>query len=153
MKHYNIKQWEAYINNSVGEAVSVQMEEHLLTCNICLETYLSVLEKQQNLEICIKDNNEFIDKVMAHIKADDVHSKPVKKPAKLAGMLVYYAAAACMTLFFTINGGFQYITDNAGNAANSVTGTTKIIENVFVNGWTEKLSNQSTKLLDRFEKE
>ncbi|MGE5473791.1 MAG: hypothetical protein ACM3UU_06180 [Ignavibacteriales bacterium] len=150
MKHYDEKTWKSYINKSISHEDEIILEEHLIVCDECLEVYMDLLEKSK---LHIAENivpSGFTDKVMNQVSKSSNNAKK-QRTISFSSIMTYYVAAACLTLFFTINGGFQYITNNATGAIDSVRGTSKIMGSALVNGWTDRLSKNTTGLLDKFQ--
>lgn len=147
MRHFNKDEWEAYSNSLIDKNTANRMDEHLLICDACLKTYLSITEKTSFKADAVINSPEFTDRVMNKIKKIDKQSSSKRICKNIRKEIIYYCAAACLTLFFTFNGVFQYIFDSVPYAANSIASLSQTTQKVFMNGWSERLTNKTEGVL------
>lgn len=48
MDHYSLEEWLEYVKNELGEKERVIYEDHLYTCDQCLEVYLEAMDKAEH---------------------------------------------------------------------------------------------------------
>jgi len=116
MKHYSYEEWTKYVKNEVEQDVREEFENHLYSCDQCLDYYLqAVAEEERDLPI-IEDEAEFTNLVMAKIaesKPPQIQSAKKKStPRKpfYQTAIFHYSIAAAMTLILMTTGVFQSIT-------------------------------------------
>lgn len=67
MDHYSLEEWLKYVENELGEEEREAYENHLYTCDQCLEVYLEAMEEVENGLPAMPREDEFINLVMAQI--------------------------------------------------------------------------------------
>ncbi len=160
MSHYNKKQWKWYADDLIDGKQKKEMESHLVDCDDCLETYLSIIEETQIDRVDGLLNGNFTDNVMAQLKNQEM--KPLlklkKKRKKTSDILLYYVAAACITLVFFSSGVFDFIGYYVPKTTVQLVDSSKSRE-LLASGWTDRLMDlnledltQQDKWGDRFEK-
>ncbi|NRD77719.1 hypothetical protein HPT25_09705 [Bacillus sp. BRMEA1] len=118
MKHYAYNEWVKYIKNEVDEQVRLELEEHLYTCNQCLDLYLQAIAFTESSFPMLTNESSFTDRVMSELSTN-------KKAASTAGtsyqpnrqannrkpfyqqVLFHYLLAAAATILLTFSGAFQ----------------------------------------------
>lgn len=145
MRHYNLTEWQDYIDNNLTDEVRDKMEEHILSCDRCLELYLSTLENEASKkEITVSSN--FTDSVMTKIYKEE---KSIKRNKRyISDFFIYYAAAACITIFFTARGVFSSYQSNVLKITEGFIEPVNKMEQVFMNGWTDRILNENSNLKD-----
>ncbi|GAF65519.1 hypothetical protein BTS2_2417 [Bacillus sp. TS-2] len=76
--HYTKEEWTLYINGTVQQNQQLKMEEHLYTCNQCLQDYMESLA-QVNIEPSTNESDEFVDSVMQRIEPVAKAQKPLEQ--------------------------------------------------------------------------
>lgn len=103
-----------YIKDELEEQKREELENHLFSCDQCLEVYLELVEAQ-SVELPKIENEHFTDEVVAGL--------PVKKekPRKsiLQSPIFHYGVAAVVTLTLMSTGVFQSITGIIGTVETS----------------------------------
>lgn len=151
MRHFDKSEWMLFSSSLTDEHTKAEMEEHLKTCDTCLETYLSVLEGTGLQSIHALIPPEFSDSVMKQIgSAIEAGEKRGRNTPRLPDTFIYYAAAACITLLFTFSGVFQSLCHGFPQAASRISRSPSGLEKVLANGWTERLTNGTTIFFDEF---
>ncbi|KUO49858.1 MAG: hypothetical protein APF76_01045 [Desulfitibacter sp. BRH_c19] len=159
MSHYNHRQWKRYADNIIDEQQQKEMECHLVDCDDCLETYLSIIEGTKINEVVSLVNMDFANNVMRQINTQEIKTsiKSNKKRKKSSDILLYYVAAACITLAFFSSGVFDFIGYYIPKTTVQLVDTTRSRE-LLASGWTERLIDLDLEDLtkqdwgDRFEK-
>lgn len=104
MRHYNQGEWEQYVRGELPEQLREELEEHLYTCDQCLEVYISCVEGLPALPD-VADPAKFHSSVMAAILAQTPQEQP-HKPFYLRTFF-HYGVAAAVTLLLTTAGVFD----------------------------------------------
>lgn len=161
MKHFSNEEWKLFYDNEIDENTRVEMEKHMEECNECLSVYLSIVDEQ-----CESDSfnsvlsDEFTENVMAAIEEENNYSqtsiveynkalnkKQIQKQKKI-NLLLYYTAAACLTLFMMSRGIFSALPYNFSTAASHITKTNTKIEKVIQFQWIEQFTDNTTNVLN-----
>lgn len=134
MKHYTYDEWLQYVNNDINEKTKEELEEHLYSCDQCLNHYLIAMEANESSLPILSNMSSFTDSVMAEVskqktelqsawpdrKQDQGPSTPlVKTETKKAESnkktkrpyyqqaAFHYLLAATATILLTFSGVFQ----------------------------------------------
>ncbi|MGE5329558.1 MAG: hypothetical protein ACM3KR_08630 [Deltaproteobacteria bacterium] len=142
MNHFDSNEWKKYINEQLEEEMKKQMEEHLATCDLCLELYVMLCEEQCNDSGLIRVQADFSDKVLGEIKSIKRKDTGRKKE------IVNYVIAASLTLFITASGTFQTLYQKTKQAVSSVPNI-GFTEKLFINGWSENLTNGTKNIINK----
>lgn len=144
MTHYSPKEWEMFINNLLSESEVKQMEDHLYSCDVCLERYLTLIEKEKE--------------TLPHLQKDDltadiinkVTSKPVHQKRDQTKQPVYkrtifhYSVAALLTLCFMGSGLFHTMSSYMSTVEAEVIDKPRV-------SITENLMNKTIKFINEME--
>lgn len=104
MAHYSREEWKAFAEETLRDERSKTMEKHLLTCNRCLQLYLSCFPESSAAGDALELHPLFTSRVMQRVEGLDAGRKGRSKRQET---IFYYAAAACLTLFFMFAGVFE----------------------------------------------
>jgi len=123
MSHYQMEQWKAYVNDDLDEKVREVYEEHLYSCDQCLDLYFQVVAEQEEHLPVLSNEADFTNMIMARIeegnKSERQQSK-VKKVPLYQKAIFHYTLAASMTILLMTTGVFQSITSYVGSIQNPV---------------------------------
>lgn len=148
MRHFDLNEWTTYTKGLTKEEVRERMESHLLTCEECLNIYLSAIEKSQDQQEKVLASPNFTDQVMTKIYQKVTPKGRENKYGYSSKMLFYYAAAACITIILTFSGTFQFLSDNVLSSTVRITESSVGIEEKLVNGWPEQIVTKTINLMD-----
>lgn len=145
MKHYSKKEWQLYIDGSIGLKQQTEMEEHLVVCDDCLTAYLSAVESAESGKAVDFVSADFTDELMAKLNISEAKApaKLKKKRPEFSNILIYYTAAACITLMFLSCGVFDYIGHYVPKTTLKMVNSTKQTK-ILENGWSERLMDYVT---------
>lgn len=119
MKHYDYVEWLFYKKNILSIEKQNEMEEHLYSCDECMEVFLSLIDEEEITrasEIVPKDFNQYI---MRNIKSNKVKKiQPTKKPVKYP--FGYFVAVASVTIVLTLGGFYTNLVDAVPNISASI---------------------------------
>lgn len=148
MTHYNEEELILYSEAYVDETIQKAIEEHLLICDECRDRYIRIVEYyHMNTENQI--SLEFTNNVMEMIKGDHNRNKARKKGRVIPEVFIYYVAAACITLLFSFNGVFDSLVGGFSDITTAIAKTPVSIEKRVSNGWTERLTNDTSIIISR----
>jgi anti-sigma factor RsiW len=122
MKHYTYDEWLQYVRDEIHSENRDELENHLYTCDTCLEHYLQAIAVNESSLPTLSNDSSFTDAVMAGVtkekvrvpdKQKDVHKSADTKPFYQQAAFHYLLAAAA-TLLLTFTGAFQSLATYAG---------------------------------------
>ncbi|MDF2857465.1 MAG: hypothetical protein K0Q87_3316 [Neobacillus sp.] len=112
MKHFSYDEWLNYIKNDITENIREEFENHLYTCDQCLELYLQAIAEYESTLPSLTNESTFTDLVMTEVSKQYskvgtlVPKEKTKRPFyQQAGFHYFLAAAATLLLMFS--GVFQ----------------------------------------------
>lgn len=121
MKHYSVQEWMKYVENELDKDAREVYENHLYSCDQCLDIYLqAVAEVEPELPVITNEVN-FTDLVMAQIseshvpKIQDVKEKRKTSKRFYHTAIFHYSIASAMTILLMSTGVFQSITKYTEN--------------------------------------
>ncbi|MCC3358817.1 anti-sigma factor family protein [Bacillus sp. REN16] len=109
MRHFSNEDWLLYIKDELEESKREELENHLFTCDQCLEIYMELVEAQAEELPCL-ENEGFTDGVVTKLP------KKKEKQGKsfLQSPIFHYGVAAAVTLTLMSTGVFQSMTGIIG---------------------------------------
>lgn len=153
MKHYDQIEWILYKKKVLPEEKIIKMEEHLYTCDECLETFLSLIDTEEIQAVEDTMAEDFTDRVMAKIENIDLIPRTKGKKARknYREIFVYYTAVAAVTIVLTMGGIFTKLVD----AGPHVVQSSSMEENVQIPNMVADLSgrivSKTSSLINKFE--
>lgn len=106
MIHYSEKEWLTYINDEIPETMRQELEDHLFSCDHCLETYMKLVESEANQLPECKGGDHFTDQILTQLPLQKVK----QKRAFSQHPLFHYGVAAAVTFVLMSTGVFQGLT-------------------------------------------
>lgn len=125
MTHYTYAEWQKYVRNELDNNTREKLENHLYTCDQCLNHYLQAVEANESSLPSLSDQQSFTDFIMAAVSNTDSvpdtksntndlemvpdtksNTKTLKKPFYQQAAFHYLLAVAA-TLFLMFSGAFQ----------------------------------------------
>jgi hypothetical protein len=112
MKHYTYDEWLQYVNNEISEKTKEELEDHLYSCDQCLNHYLLAMEANETSLPILSNESSFTDSVMEQVSKQmtmvpDTKMKVKKKRPFYQQAVFHYLLAAAATLLLTFSGVFQ----------------------------------------------
>lgn len=115
MTHYSLEQWQKYVDDDLDEKVREVYEEHLYSCDQCLEVYFQAVAEQESLLPVLTNEADFTNQIMAQIEESKPSIKAKIESKKVVPFyqkaIFHYTLAAAMTLLLMTTGVFQSITN------------------------------------------
>lgn len=121
MKHYSYEEWMKYVENKLDKGVREVYENHLYSCDQCLDIYLEAVAESEPELPMLSNEADFTDLVMGQIantKSPDIQKPQVKRKQSkrfYQSAAFHYTIAAAMTILLMMTGVFQSITQYAGD--------------------------------------
>jgi hypothetical protein len=150
MRHYSKAEWLWFINNDSGTVLHEEMQEHLLVCDECMMLYLELIDKINMEEVPATE--DFTDKVMELVHREKVEAAKRRLNQKRVNTLIYYVSAASLTLLLTGVGTFQDIYKGLSSVEKQAFETPQK-QSLFMSGWTDRLTDETSKFLSGVKKE
>lgn len=118
MEHYTKEQWQQFRKEECSQEIYRKMEVHLTECDLCLSIFLGLINDQ---EIVIANDllsSDFTGQVMQKVRKQKYSITKKKKwlNEKTKSLVVYYMAAASITLIFVGSGLFQTFVEKGTDA-------------------------------------
>lgn len=159
MKHYSKSQWLQYKKGLLAPALLLKMEEHLVQCDVCMQSYLSLIAKEEITRAAGLLSPGFSSGVMMQIRAipQSAPTRKILSPAsgirgeRRKNLLIYYTAAASITLLFMGGGLFQNLVDT-GREAMAYTARPQVETQRSVSlDWPDKVVSKAAQWIKDFE--
>ncbi|MDR6120506.1 anti-sigma factor RsiW [Bacillus sp. SLBN-46] len=123
MKHYTYDEWLQYVRNEITDKNREELENHLYTCDQCLEVYLQAVTANESSLPILSNETSFTDAVMAEVsKKQGVvpdtkleEQKSNKKTPFYKQAAFHYLLAAAATILLTFTGAFQSLATYANS--------------------------------------
>ncbi|WP_421383046.1 hypothetical protein ACOJQI_02030 [Bacillus salacetis] len=143
MKHVSYEEWLKYVENELSEKVREKYEEHLYSCDDCMEIYLTALEASETSFPGFSEDH-FTDSIIADIQRykEPVEPDAGKKQKFYQRAAFHYLIAAAMTILLMYTGVFQQLI-----------GFTEEFERSSRPSITNELMNKTTNFIENVEKE
>lgn len=115
MMHYSKEEWMKYVKNELASDIREEYENHLYTCDQCLDIYLEAVAGEEAELPGIVNESGFTDLIMAQIAESQppvLYIPADKKPIRpfYQSAIFHYSIAAAMTILLMSTGVFQSIT-------------------------------------------
>ncbi len=146
MNHINYEKWMLYATDSLDEETRSQYENHLYSCDHCLELYLKAVEEAESQMPVLTNPTGFTDSIMKEIGCVQEKTQNKVKPRKnlRRQTLVHYTIAAAMTLVLMSTGIFSQLTSTISTFEN----TAAEQEQSVINDWLNKTESITEKIDD-----
>lgn len=112
MKHYDYVEWLLYKNKALPIEMLEEMEDHLYSCHICMDIFLSLIDEEE-----IEKAGESVPYNFTVNVINNISKTKVKKIEPRATKRVfniqfgYYAAVASVTIVLTLGGFYTNLVD------------------------------------------
>lgn len=153
MTHFSKEEWILYKKNLLSEEDSIKMEDHLYTCDTCMDTFLSLIDSKDldfAGEIIPSDFTQSVmEKTEGVTPIFKARNKPIKKKKMMENIFMYYIAVASVVLVLTAGGVFTKMAEIPIENIKFDTTTPKGVEDIY--GLTEKITNKTNSFIYNFE--
>lgn len=148
MKHYSKIEWSNLLSGVVNDDVQNEMHEHLLECEECLNIYMSLIDIGQENYSDNPLSSDFTDRVMNSIHVENKRLLTIKKQKTFNNLIICYVSAACITLFFMSSGIFGFLSRKIPETTTKFSTIRSESSNILFSGWTDKLVDKTSSLLN-----
>ena len=109
--HYSKDDWMKYVNDELNEKERAFLENHLYTCDQCLELYIDAVDMQEEILPSISDEAAFMNDIMQKISFENMEIEKIEERKRpfYQSSIFHYAIAASLTLILMSAGFFQSI--------------------------------------------
>lgn len=148
MNHYDHVEWMLYKNKALSNDKMKEMEEHLYSCQDCLDIFLSLIDEQEEIYAGEMISSDFIPKVSEKIAEHKIVKLDVdrsKNRKSINYQLGYYAAVASVTIFLTLGGFYTNLVDSVPKITESMQGM-EVRQNLISN-FSDRIINSTSSLL------
>jgi hypothetical protein len=126
MKHYDYIEWLFYKNGMLSQEKSEEMEQHLYSCDTCMEIFLSLIDEKEEKSAGKIISDDFTSKAIRDIsKVEQIKSKSKQTKRAFNYQFGYYAAVASVTIILTLGGFYVDLVD----AVPKISASIEITEN------------------------
>lgn len=109
MSHIEYAKWIMYVANELDEETRYLYEQHLFSCDQCLELYLKAVESNITASPQLKE--DFTDKVLDYVTKHTVSKQQKYKRSNFQKSFFHYVIAAAMTFILMSSGLFGQLTE------------------------------------------
>ncbi|MGI6698274.1 MAG: hypothetical protein ACOX3Y_06690 [Clostridia bacterium] len=149
MVHFTPEDWKAFAEGSLEGKKRSVMEEHLLLCDGCADKYLAFFSLESAEAAARELHPRFTSNVMKRIGGLEAQRRGNRQGR---WSILYYTAAACLTLFFMSAGVFEGFADMIPE----ITEKKSEIHHPFQEesqsmvqfGWSDRIMNSTVTFLD-----
>lgn len=146
MKHYDYVEWLFYKKNMLSIEKMDEMEEHLYSCDECMELFLSLINEEEIKIASTIVPEDFNQNIMSKIKSTKVKKiQPIKKPVKYP--FGYFVAVASVTIVLTLGGVFTNLVDTVPNISASISTLQQPDRPNRIFNLSEKIVNRTSKFI------
>lgn len=135
MNHMTYDNWLQYVNDELDEETRNHYENHLYSCDDCLELYLQAVEANefQLPELTTTFTDSIMQQVQGMRKDEGAASKAVKQNKFRKQTITHYILAAAMTMILMSTGVFSQLMNVAGTIENNETKQPESFVHSFLN--------------------
>jgi hypothetical protein len=152
MKHYDQVEWVLYKSNLLDSKIYEEMEEHLYTCDDCMEIFLSLIDEEEINQAGFIVPEDFTYKVMDSLKNIRPLKKKIERKSKVSNdFFIYYTAVASVAIILTAGGLFSKLVDSVPQiTANISIKEEKIMSNAIYN-FSEQITKKTSMFINDFQ--
>lgn len=153
MEHYTKEQWQQFRKEECSQDIYLKMEEHLTECDLCLSVFLELIDEQEIVAANNLLSPDFAKRVMKKVQGHKYSANKKKKwfNEKLKSMVVYYMAAASITLIFVGSGLFQNFVEKGTDAEIAKIGSKIINDKKLYYDISGEVANRASVWIQNFE--
>jgi len=121
VNHVPEAEWVAYLADEIPEALKIEYENHLYSCDKCLSVYMEAMEKEEtSLDLEGFDIAGPVMDSISRLKGGSVEeSWPHRKEKSLRTITRHYLIAAGFTILLMAGGVFQSLTEYVDSVESS----------------------------------
>lgn len=149
MKHFSREQWQAFYRGQVEE--EALMENHLLVCESCRQTFLDCIEDADLEQAEAIINPDFSTQALDYIRENGQQGRQNQYRLQSRRLLAFYTAAAALTIMLTGGGVLQSLNDKIVNPplSSAVKASSSYEEKIF--NWPAQLREKTSSWINHIE--
>ena len=154
MKHYDYIEWIFYKKKVLSEEKMTEMEEHLYTCDDCMNIFFSLIDDEEVEKAEKSLSLDFTANIMINIENMKYMPKPKVSKSKIRSkdILIYYMAVASVTIVLTLGGFYNGLVDMVPYVTQSTTINQNINLPNMVADISGKIVNKTSDFINDFER-
>lgn len=137
--------WRSYWAGTLEDAAGLELEEHLLICDLCLEKYLEHIENINSQDCSLQLPDGFTDRIapLPSLKDKEARNKKIN-------LMVAYCGAASIAIFLWAGGFFDGLCGGLTTGIRYLhTAEVQIIKTdsqkkLIQHGWTQKMLEEKS---------
>lgn len=145
--HYDLNEWTRYYYDLIEDDMRTSMDEHLLSCQECMDIYLSVVDNDKNIDNIKIPSENFTKDIMNKLSQETLIKKKTS-PIQFKKVMLYYVSAASITIFFTAIGLFNYVGAGLPRISAAAMHSKSYSKVLAHSGWSERLTDSTSMLID-----
>lgn len=150
MDHFSKEKWIAFKRDEVLEEEKRLMEDHLYTCDTCMDSLLNLIDDEELDFAEMMISEDFTSNLMKKLDPVTPISRLTKKKKMIENIFIYYVAAASVVLVLTAGGAFTKMTEiPLENIRVDSFKTQESLGSIFA--FTEKITDSTNSFINNFE--
>lgn len=153
MIHYDYIEWIFYKERILSKEKQKEMEDHLYICDDCMNTFLSLIDKDEVDRAAEIISPEFTGNVMKNIQKvkHNPGTKVVKHNVKFKEMFGYYVAVASVAIILTFGGFYSGLVDVLPQVVKATSINNNLDKTNIVFNVSEKIVDKTSYFINNFE--
>lgn len=153
MKHFNKGQWLAYKNNELSLEEKIEMEDHLYTCDKCMEIFLGSIGEEEIEAAQLYIPEDFTENVKASIKnvRPMIKAKKKKKKKIINDYFLYYGAVASVAIILTAGGFFGNMVESVPKISIGLEEKESKVKTNTIFNISESITSKTSDFINNFE--
>ena len=152
MRHYDKLQWIKYKKNQVEPREKEEMEDHLYTCDKCMDVFLSTIEEDEIEEASYSISEDFTENIMKKISNISLMERPRKKKRVINDFFLYYGAVAAVAIILTAGGVFGGLVDSVPKLSFGIEDNDNKLKTSAIFNLSESITNRTSDFINNFGK-
>lgn len=150
MKHYDYVEWLFYKKNALSIERQNEMEEHLYSCDECMEIFLSLIDEEELNRASAIIPKDFNQNIMMKIRTNKVKKiQASKKQVKY--QFGYFVAVASVTIVLTLGGFYTNLVDAVPGISTSIKTLGKYDQPNMIFNISERIINRTSEFIGSIE--
>lgn len=156
MRHYMDEEWLDFHRGQLPGKTIKDMEDHLVSCEICMNSFLKNVQKEDIDKARKILPDDFTASTMFYIKGKSRPEPSVSHKntwkERWQNIFIYYVAAAILTIVFVGGGVFQSLVDNYSQFSRTACSLEhqKMQDSIRLN-WSGQIADRTARWIEDFE--
>jgi len=153
MKHFHLDEWLLYKNKLLSEEKQIEMENHLYTCDSCMDIFLSLINDDEIDKAATIVPENFTENILKNIgKIKPIRTKKSTKKGyrKSSDFFLYYAAVASVAIILTAGGVFGKMVDLVPQISVNMSKKESQVKVDTIYNFSESITNRTSQFINNF---